>query len=96
MGEVGLGESVALCIRPENVILSTKPDSGVTSARNVFPGKVIRVTPMGLFHKVQLDCGFPLIAYVTHHSLENLSLGEGKQVRALFKATAIHVVRAKK
>ena len=96
VGEVGLGESVALCIRPENVILSTKPDSGVTSARNVFPGKVIRVTPMGLFHKVQLDCGFRLVAYVTNHFLENLSLGEGRQVRALFKATGIHVVRAKK
>jgi len=96
VGEVELGEPVALCIRPENVTLSINPDGGVTSARNVFPGKIIRVTPMGLFHKVQLDCGFPLVAYVTNHSLENLSLGEGKQVRALFKATAIHVVRAKK
>ena len=67
----------------------------VTSARNVFPGKVIRVTPMGLFHRVHLDCGFPLVAYVTSHSLENLSLAEGKQVRAFFKATAIHVVRRK-
>ena len=96
VGEVELGEPVALCIRPENVTLSINPDGGVTSARNVFPGKIIRVTPMGLFHKVQLDCGFPLVAYVTNHSLENLSLGEGKQVRALFKATAIHVVRTKK
>ena len=96
VGEVRLGEEVILCIRPENVILSINPDGGVTSARNVFPGKVVRVTPMGLFHKVQLDCGFPLVAYVTNQSLENLSLGEGKQVQALFKATGIHVVRAKK
>ena len=96
VGEVRLGEEVILCIRPENVILSINPDGGVTSARNVFPGKVVRVTPMGLFHKVQLDCGFPLVAYVTNQSLENLSLGEGKQVQALFKATGLHVVRAKK
>jgi len=96
VGEVRLGEEVILCIRPENVILSINLDGGVTSARNVFPGKVVRVTPMGLFHKVQLDCGFPLVAYVTNQSLENLSLGEGKQVQALFKATGIHVVRAKK
>ena len=96
VGEVRLGEEVILCIRPENVILSINPDGGVTSARNVFQGKVVRVTPMGLFHKVQLDCGFPLVAYVTNQSLENLSLGEGKQVQALFKATGIHVVRAKK
>ncbi|MEI9479388.1 MAG: ABC transporter ATP-binding protein [Deltaproteobacteria bacterium] len=95
VGAVHLGESVALCIRPENVILSINPYGEVTSARNVFPGKIIRITPMGLFHRVQLDCGFPLVAYVTSHSLENLSLAEGKQVRAFFKATAIHVVRRK-
>jgi len=96
VGEVRLGEEVILCVRPENVVLSINPDGGITSARNVFLGKVIRVTPMGLFQKVQLDCGFPLVAYVTNQSLQNLSLGEGKQVQVLFKATAIHVVRAKK
>jgi len=96
VGEVRIGEEVILCIRPENVVLSINPDGGITSARNVFLGKVIRVPPMGLFQKVQLDCGFPLVAYVTNQSLQNLSLGEGKQVQVLFKATAIHVVRAKK
>jgi len=48
---------------------------------------------LGLFHRIQLDCGFPLVAYVTSHSLETLSLREGKEVNASFKATAIHVVR---
>jgi molybdopterin-binding protein len=33
------------------------------------------------------------LSCVTHHSLENLSLKEGKEVTASFKATAIHVVR---
>jgi molybdopterin-binding protein len=33
------------------------------------------------------------VAYVTRHSVENLSLVEGKDVKASFKATAIHVVR---
>jgi molybdopterin-binding protein len=40
-----------------------------------------------------LDCGFPLVTYVTGHSLENLSLREGQVVSASFKATAIHVIR---
>jgi molybdopterin-binding protein len=30
---------------------------------------------------------------VTNHSLEELSLVEGKEVKVSFKATAIHVVR---
>jgi len=96
VGDIRLGEEVALCIRPENVTLSIHPLRDTTSARNVFPGKIVGITSMGLFHKVQLDCGFPLVAYVTHHSVENLTLTEGKVLNASFKATAIHVVRTKK
>jgi len=95
VGKVELGESVVLCIRPENVTLMVPPFKEPTSARNVFPGTIVKVTPLGLFYKVQLQCGFPLVAYVTSHSLENLSLREGKEMVASFKATSIHVVRKK-
>ena len=93
VGDVARGESVVLCIRPENVILSPSDSKEATSARNVFHGKIVRIVPLGFFHKIELDCGFPLVAYVTRHSVENLSLVEGKDVKASFKATAIHVVR---
>jgi tungstate transport system ATP-binding protein len=93
VGEVTLGETVILCIRPEHVTLSTQPHREATSARNVFSGKILKIAPFGPYQKIQLDCGFPLVAYVTNHSLEELSLTEGKEVRASFKATAIHVVR---
>ena len=95
VGEVRLGEEVILCVRPENVVLSSSPSKEVTSARNVFPGKVERITSLGLYQKVQLNCGFPLVAYVTKHSMESLSLREEKIMMASFKATAIHVVRRK-
>jgi tungstate transport system ATP-binding protein len=93
IGDVHLGESVVLCIRPENVTLSIRPSKEGTSARNVFPGKIVKIISLGLYQKVQLDCGFPLVAYVTNHSLEELSLIEGKEVRASFKATAVTVIR---
>jgi tungstate transport system ATP-binding protein len=93
VGEARVGESVVFCIRPENVTLALYPSKESTSARNVFLGKIVKIISMGFYYKVQLDCGFPLIAYVTTHSLENLSLTEGKEVAASFKATSIHVVR---
>jgi tungstate transport system ATP-binding protein len=93
VGEVRLGEEVILCIRPENVTLIPHAVRGTTSARNVLPGMIDRVISLGLYEKVQLNCGFPIVAYVTHQSLENLSLKEGKPVLASFKATAIHVIR---
>jgi len=93
VGDVRLGESVVLCIRPENITLSVSPSQEGTSARNVFRGKIVKILPMGLYQKVQLDCGFPLVAYVTNHSLKELSLIEGRDVRASFKATAVTVMR---
>ncbi len=95
VGEVQLGEEVILCIRPENVTLTPRPPAGATSARNHFPGRIEKIVSLGLYQKIQLNCGFPLVAYVTRHSLEDLSLEEGKGVTASFKATAIHVIRRK-
>ena len=93
VGEIAPGESVLFCVRPENVILTLPPHKELSSARNVFPGKIVKIIVLGLYYKIQLDCGFPLVAYVTGHSLENLSLIKGKEVVASFKATAIHVIR---
>jgi tungstate transport system ATP-binding protein len=95
VGEIELGESVVFCIRPENVTLAIDPFHESSSARNLFSGRIVKVTHLGLYHKVQLHCGFPLVAYVTTQSLENLSLTEGKEVFASFKATSIHVLRKK-
>ncbi len=47
---------------------------------------------MGPFLKVELDCGFPLVSYVTRESFAALELAEGKDVYATFKATAVHII----
>ncbi|MCX5854900.1 MAG: ABC transporter ATP-binding protein [Deltaproteobacteria bacterium] len=96
VGAVSMGDRVVCFIRPENVILSRNPSEEMTSARNIFPGIIVKIIPMGLFHKIQLDCGFSLVAYVTHQSLENMSLKEKDHVFASFKATAVHVIRKEK
>ena len=93
VGEASLGEAVILCIRPENVTLSAHPSRETTSARNVLLGKIVKITSLGLYQKIQLHCEFPLVAYVTNQSLEELSLTEGKEVKISFKATAVTVIR---
>jgi len=95
VGSVKVGETVTGFIRPENVVISTARMVGNSSARNVFNGRILKVIPMGLFSKVNIDCGFFLVAYVTHQSLETLSLTEGKDITASFKATAVHVIHRK-
>lgn len=86
------GEKATLCVRPEKVTLSCDTPENPTSARNVFHGKITKITPLGLYQKIEVDCGFPLVSYVTNETLVLLGLGEGKDVVASFKATAVHVI----
>jgi tungstate transport system ATP-binding protein len=87
------GAKVTLCIRPEEVtLLGAAAEAFPSSARNHFLAKITRIVPWGIAFKVHLDCGFPLVAFVTRPSIELLHLKEGKQVIATFKATAVHVI----
>jgi tungstate transport system ATP-binding protein len=75
------------------VTLAIPDGTSKTSARNTFRGRIGRIVPLGLVHRVEIACGFPLVAFVTAHALEDLSLKEGDEVAASVKATAIHVIR---
>ncbi len=91
-GEAAQGESVTIGIRPENVVLSAAP-AAMTSARNNFEGTISRITPMGPYYRVHVECGFPLIAHVTGHAVEGLGLAGGMKIVASFKATSVHVIK---
>ncbi|MBI5443218.1 MAG: ABC transporter ATP-binding protein [Deltaproteobacteria bacterium] len=92
-GEARPGDTVLLGIRPENVTLLRHLPSDGTSARNHFAARVERITPQGPVQKVHLDCGFPLAAFVTQRSLEELDLVPGAELVAACKATGVHVMR---
>lgn len=92
VGSYGPGQTVTCFIRPEHVTLFLGGTPAGQSARNIFPATIVRIVPLGLFYRVFLDCGFPLTAYVTAPSLEELDLREGKSIYASFKATAVHVI----
>jgi tungstate transport system ATP-binding protein len=95
VGGYAIGQRVYCCLRPENVTLS-KEKQGKISARNVFEAKVRKIVRQGFFYKLILDCGFPLTAYITQSSCEDLQLEEGASVITSFKATAVHVMRREK
>jgi len=82
---------VSACIRPEDVTVALSKQS--TSARNLFNGEITRVISMGALSRVELDCGFPLVALITSRSAQELDLKKGSRVYASFKATGIHVIR---
>jgi tungstate transport system ATP-binding protein len=86
------GESVCACVRPEDITLALSQVS--SSARNSFAGEITWTVSMGPLARVEVNCGFPLVALVTRRSAGEMDLVKGKTVYAAFKATAVHVIKS--
>ena len=84
-------EEVSVCIRPEDVTVALARLS--SSARNSLAGAITWTVSSGPLCRVEIDCGFPLVALVTKRSAEEMGLVKGTQVYATFKAVSIHVIR---
>ncbi|MBI1847117.1 MAG: ABC transporter ATP-binding protein [Candidatus Rokubacteria bacterium] len=92
-GRARLHEQVRICVRPEDVTLVPADGTlAASSARNRLPGVVRRVRRSTQHLHLVIDCGFPLVAAVTPRSVEELGLGEGAAVVAVFKASAAHLI----
>lgn len=81
---------VYACIRPEEITLSRAKDP--TSARNAFPAEITSIAVFGPLARVELDCGFPLVALITKRSAEEMGLQTGTVVYGSFKATGVHII----
>ena len=90
VSDCAVGEGVCVCIRPENVTLTLTEIR--SSARNSFVGEMTGLVSLGSLIRVEIDCGFPLVALVTKRSVEELNLESGGKVYATFKATGVHVM----
>jgi tungstate transport system ATP-binding protein len=91
ISDYAVGDEVCACVRPEDITLAS--DRLSTSARNTFEGKITWLVSMGPLTRVEIDCGFPLVALVTKRSAEEMKLVRGQNIFASFKATAIHVTK---
>jgi tungstate transport system ATP-binding protein len=95
IGDCSVGQKVYCCLRPENVTVASQ-SQGKISARNIFEAKVSKIIRQGFYNKLILDCGFPLVAYITIPSFEDLGITQGATMIASFKATSVHIIRREK
>ena len=93
-GAFSAREQVMCFIRPESVMVFPSDYAADSSARNVFPGIVIKIQPIGLVFRIQIDCGFPITSHVTQQAMDDLHIETGMRIVAVFKATAVHVIRS--
>jgi len=83
---------VYVCIHAQDVTLEMSADLPQTSARNHLVGRIRSLDREGPIVRVNLDCGFPLKALITHQACQNMGLQEQTEVVASIKATAIHLI----
>jgi tungstate transport system ATP-binding protein len=88
-----VGKEVYACIRPEDITLALSRTQ--SSARNSFHAKVTQTASLGTLSRVEINCGFQLVALVTKISAEELNLQAGREVYATFKATGVHIIERK-
>jgi molybdate transport system ATP-binding protein len=90
---VDTGESgpVLACIRAEDVAVTREAHLD-SSARNRVAGTVREVSIEGPLARIEIDCGFQLVALVTAQSAAELDLRPGENVCAVVKATNVHLL----
>jgi len=87
------GESgpVLVSIRAEDVAL-TRDAAGASTQRNRLRGVVRAVAIEGPLARIEMDCGFPLVALVTAQSASDLNLRAGDSLTAIVKTTSVHLI----
>jgi molybdate transport system ATP-binding protein len=78
-----------LCIRAEEVGLARADAGGEV---NHLPGVIRAVVNEGPMVRVELDCGFPLVALITRQACEALAPREGDGGAALVRPEAVQLV----
>ena len=63
------------------------------SARNIFKGKVVKVTPGAVNSEITLELtgGAQIVSIITKESAENLGLAVGKPAYAIIKASNVMI-----
>jgi len=81
---------IKLCVRPEEITILRKGSR--SSARNLFEGRVVRVSERYPLMKLTIDAGKEFQAVITKKSFLELNLKEGSRVYVSFKASSVHVL----
>lgn len=83
---------ILVSIRADDVILLPAEGPARTSARNQLAATVLALTHEGATERLELDCGFPLVATLTRQAAAELALAPGRAVRVLVKAPHVHLI----
>jgi tungstate transport system ATP-binding protein len=93
ISDAPLGARVYLCLRPEDITLSTESTPHKTSARNVLRGTIQLLVSQGPLVRAIIAGPVQMVALITRASAQEMNLAIGQEILASFKTTAIHVIQ---
>lgn len=93
------GTQVTLCVRSQDVALA--PRKGVSNVQagngpsgNRVAGTIRRLIPAGGGYRAEIDCGFPLVAWISWTQRDEYGLEVEDQVWCSFSPACLHVIPA--
>jgi molybdate transport system regulatory protein len=89
--KLSVGKPVTAMIKASSILVMTDANGIMLSARNVLTGKVNKLIngPVSAEIGIVLPSGITLYATITHDAVSDLSLKEGVNASAVFKASSV-------
>ncbi len=81
---------ISVFISPEDIILTKK--RFVSSARNIFKGKIVEISDLGSIVKLKVDVGKTFTVQITKRSFTDMGLNLNMEIFLAFKASSVQIV----
>jgi molybdopterin-binding protein len=81
---------VSVFISPEDIVLSKA--RFVSSARNVFKGRIVEISDLGSIVRLKVDVGKIFIVQITKRSFNDMRLNLNAEVFLAFKASSVQII----
>ncbi|MFL6441074.1 MAG: ATP-binding cassette domain-containing protein, partial [Nitrososphaeraceae archaeon] len=93
LGDYSVGSKIGILVRPEDIILSREVVK--TSARNLVKAKVAKITSydVGIVDVHMIVDAFQITSRITEEARADISISQGDDIYAIFKASSPQVVR---
>jgi molybdopterin-binding protein len=80
----------SIFVNPQDIILSKS--AVLSSARNVFKGRIIDISDLGTLVRLKVDIGKPFTVQITKRSFSEMALNLNSEVFIAFKASSVQII----
>jgi len=82
--------NVSIFVSPKDIILSKS--RFVSSARNVFKGRIVEILDLDSVVRLKVDVGKPFMVQITKRSFKEMGLNLNTEVYLAFKASSVQII----